>query len=71
MQNSNITSEVEVDIFQQKLLGAKKDLEQCQSEKELTSCSLCDSYLQCDTRRTYVQAVYDSMSKGETGGFEF
>ena len=71
MQNSNILSEVEVDIFQQKLLNAKRELESCQDEKELTSCSLCEAYLQCETRRAYVKAVYDSMNKGETGGFEF
>jgi len=70
MQNSSVT-EIEIDIFKQKLLNAKKNLEMCQSEKALKSCSLCESYLQCDTRRAYVKAVYDSMSKGETGGFEF
>lgn len=71
MQENSVTTEIEVDIFQQKLLRAKEELEKCQIEKSLKSCSQCEHYLQCDTRRTYVNAVYDSMNKGETGGFEF
>jgi len=62
---------VEIDIFQIKLQNAKEQLEKCQDEKALKSCSLCESFLACETRRAYVNAVYDSMNKGETGGFEF
>jgi hypothetical protein len=57
--------------FDIKLDETKITLEACQEQHSLKSCSLCEHYLACDTRRNYVQAVYDSMSKGETGGFEF
>ena len=43
----------------------------CQKEKNHKSCSLCPSYLTCELRDEYVHAVYSSMSKGDTGGFEF
>ncbi|EQB40307.1 hypothetical protein M947_00490 [Sulfurimonas hongkongensis] len=43
----------------------------CQKERTLESCSLCEKYLTCELRHEYINAVYNSMSKGETGGFEF
>jgi len=43
----------------------------CQKDKNLSSCSICEQYLSCDLRTEYVKAVYNSMSKGDTGGFEF
>jgi hypothetical protein len=46
-------------------------LQNCQKEKNHTSCSLCSLYLECELRDEYVKAVYNSMSKGDTGGFEF
>ncbi len=46
-------------------------VQECQKEKNLTSCSKCEHYLECTLRTDYVNAVYNSMSKGETGGFEF
>ena len=46
-------------------------VENCQKERKLKSCSLCEHYLSCELRREYVKAVYNSMSKGDTGGFEF
>jgi hypothetical protein len=46
-------------------------LHTCQKEKNYTSCSLCALYLECELRDEYVKAVYNSMSKGDTGGFEF
>ena len=48
-----------------------KKLQTCQSEKAHTSCSSCEYYLKCELREDYIKAVYNSMSKGETGGFEF
>jgi len=59
------------DEFSKRLEEKKTVLEQCQNEKSLKSCNECDKIIGCETRRNYVQAVYDSMSKGETGGFEF
>lgn len=61
----------ETSVFEEKLDAALAKVQQCQVEKTVKSCSLCEFYIGCDTRRAYVQAVYDSMSKGETGGFEF
>ncbi len=43
----------------------------CQEEKSLQSCSKCEQFLQCTLREDYIKAVYNSMSKGDTGGFEF
>ena len=54
-------------ILDKKLL----ELKACQEDHNVNSCSKCDKYLNCETRQSYVKAVYDSMSKGETGGFEF
>ena len=58
-------------IFVQKLIDSKKELEACQIQKQHESCSVCDEYLECSLRKTYVQHVYGSMSQGQTGGFEF
>ncbi|HEO98930.1 MAG: hypothetical protein JW682_08280 [Campylobacterales bacterium] len=49
----------------------KNALEACQKEKGVQSCLKCDQLLHCEVREAYVKAVYESMSKGETGGFEF
>ncbi|MBL0708778.1 MAG: hypothetical protein JJW00_07025 [Sulfurimonas sp.] len=46
-------------------------LQTCQKEKSLKTCSLCEEYLACELRDDYIKSVYNSMSKGETGGFEF
>ena len=46
-------------------------LQACQKEKNVKSCSKCQLFLTCTLRSEYIGAVYNSMSKGETGGFEF
>lgn len=46
-------------------------LQECQNSKSHNSCSDCESYFSCELRTDYVKAVYNSMSKGDTGGFEF
>ena len=46
-------------------------LQACQQEKEQKSCSECELFFGCELRNEYVKAVYNSMSKGDTGGFEF
>lgn len=46
-------------------------LQNCQKERELKSCSACEFFLKCELRGDYVKSVYNSMSKGDTGGFEF
>lgn len=60
-----------VDSFEAKLQEKTKELKSCQKEKEYTSCMNCDSFISCPIRRSYILAVYESMNKGKSGGFEF
>ena len=59
------------DAFEQRLDAMIEKLQACQVDQKVKSCSMCEKYLACELRKSYVAAVYDSMSKGETGGFEF
>jgi hypothetical protein len=59
------------DIFDQRLTEATGLLQECQRGKYLESCYDCEQCIGCETRARYVRAVYESMSKGETGGFDF
>ncbi len=59
------------DKFQLHLDEMLEKLQTCQVSKGHKSCSLCESYFGCELRDEYVKAVYNSMSKGDTGGFEF
>ncbi len=59
------------DKYQQSLDEKKDLLQKCQKEKNLNSCMKCDKMFECKTREDYVKAVYESMSHGEAGGFEF
>ncbi|NPA73851.1 MAG: hypothetical protein GXO12_03995 [Epsilonproteobacteria bacterium] len=61
----------ELDEFELKLEQKSKILKECQKEKGLDSCLKCDKIIGCETRNEYVKAVYDSMNKGQSGGFEF
>jgi len=53
------------------LNNKKIELEECQKSLHLSSCLKCEKLLDCETRDSYIKAVYDSMSKGQGGGFEF
>jgi len=64
-------SEQNLDEWQTILVQKKIDLEKCQSENQVKSCLQCDKLLDCTVRDSYIKAVYDSMSKGKGGGFEF
>ena len=57
--------------FVKKLEASKQELQACQVKHQLQSCSKCEQYIGCELRKQYVQHVYDSMSQGQTGGFEF
>lgn len=46
-------------------------IKQCQQTLNLTSCTPCEKIIECNTRKEYVKAVYESMNKGAGGGFEF
>ncbi|MDR2081823.1 MAG: hypothetical protein LBP54_08075 [Campylobacteraceae bacterium] len=43
----------------------------CQEKREIKSCFACEKTFECETRKKYVKSVYESMSQGEGGGFEF
>jgi len=53
------------------LVRKKSELKACQAEHQIKSCMKCDKLLDCTVRDAYIKAVYDSMSKGAGGGFEF
>lgn len=59
------------DPFLVKLAQRKEELLTCQTSLQLGSCMACEKIFGCQTRQMYVKAVYESMSKGATGGFEF
>ncbi|MBA1437423.1 MAG: hypothetical protein FAF05_00300 [Epsilonproteobacteria bacterium] len=59
------------DRFELYLDEMLEKLQKCQADKQLESCSKCEQFLECELRGEYVNAVYNSMSKGDTGGFEF
>lgn len=65
------TDVVEMDKFELYLDEMIEKLHKCQKERLSASCSSCELYLDCELRSNYVKAVYNSMSKGDTGGFEF
>ena len=64
-------SEQVLDEWQILLTQKKAELEACQNKKQVSSCLKCEKLLDCEIRDAYIKAVYDSMSKGKGGGFEF
>ena len=59
------------DMFEKKLDNELEKLKSCQQNNALKSCFDCEKLLECATRKSYVSAVYKSMSKGEVSGFDF
>lgn len=66
-----MTEVVEMDEYEIKLEDSLQELNRCQNEHKTASCMDCEKILGCQVRKTYVEAVYNSMSKGQAGGFEF
>jgi len=64
-------STLELDRWEQELEEEITLIEKCQKEHQVSSCMKCEHLLSCETRQRYVAAVYNSMSKGGGGGFEF
>lgn len=60
-----------LDEWEEKLEEALKELNTCQDSKDLNSCKPCSQFFECELRKKYVLAVYESMNKGSDGGFEF
>lgn len=59
------------DSFELELDRQKEILLECQAKNSLTSCFNCPNLFGCEIRKNYVDAVYNSMSKGDSGGFDF
>ncbi len=67
MANINATS----DEFEKKLQEKLDALKECQERHKVKSCLKCEKVIGCQIRKDYVTAVYQSMNKGQGGGFEF
>ena len=61
----------ELDEYEQALEKHFAILQECQSKNSVDSCMKCEKILECEIRDEYIKAVYMSMNKGVTGGFEF
>ena len=59
------------DKWEQSLDEELAKLERCQLDRGLDSCLACLEFDECLIRNSYIKAVYESMSKGKGGGFEF
>jgi hypothetical protein len=61
----------ELDAYELKREEEREKVESCQKERGYHSCLVCPEVIGCELRKKYVVAVYESMSKGAGGGFEF
>ncbi|RDU71956.1 hypothetical protein CQA66_05710 [Helicobacter aurati] len=59
------------DSYTQMLLSSKQELQQCQNQHGFSSCMQCHSIFECQVRTRYVNAVYESMNRGQVGDFDF
>ncbi len=66
-----IKEQKEIDFYKAKLVEETEVLQNCQKQHRVNSCMLCKEVIGCATRKSYVNAVYQSMNKGKGGGFEF
>lgn len=57
--------------FEERLDKMILEVKECQKNKGHVSCMKCEQIIGCELRKQYVQVTYESMSKGEIGGFEF
>ncbi|PAF46023.1 hypothetical protein [Helicobacter sp. 11S02629-2] len=57
--------------FKIALKEEKAKLEECQRQKGLASCLKCEKVFECETRKRYVNSVYESMNNGQGGSFDF
>jgi hypothetical protein len=61
----------QLDEWELKLEVKVKEVDDCQKNMMVDSCLKCNKTFECDLRKSYVLAVYQSMNKGHGGGFEF
>ncbi|AXX84842.1 hypothetical protein [Aliarcobacter skirrowii] len=66
-----MSEEKVLDIWEQRLEDTLQELNSCQNKNGLNSCKPCNEFFDCELRKKYVLAVYESMNKGSSGGFEF
>ena len=64
-------NEIIIDEWDLKLDKMIVELKNCQESNSLKSCTPCSQFFECELRKRYVIAVYESMNKGSGGGFEF
>jgi hypothetical protein len=69
MNTQNI--DVNINEYSLNLKQESEVLLSCQNEKNIDSCFVCEKTFECEKRKKYVKSVYDSMSQGQGGGFEF
>jgi hypothetical protein len=62
---------VQLDKWEELLEVQINIIKECQISKNLNSCTPCEAIIECETRKAYIKAVYESMNKGSGGGFEF
>ncbi len=60
-----------INRYEEELENATKKLKECQESLGFKSCFDCEKLFDCAVRKEYINAVYSSMSKGQSGGFEF
>ncbi len=71
MQSNESNTQTPHDEWDIKLQEKSELLKKCQESHNYTSCISCDKLLDCNIRDAYVTSVYQSMNKGQDGGFEF
>lgn len=64
-------SEKVLDEWELILVEKKEALELHMKQQGIKSEMDCKDFPNCPIQEAYVKAVYDSMSKGKGGGFEF
>lgn len=66
-----MSDEIKKDKFELELEKQAQILKICQTDRQISSCLNCELIFDCKTRKDYVDAAYASMSKGDSGGFDF
>lgn len=62
---------METNKYELALIEATTRLKECQTNKDTNSCFKCLVGLDCSLRIDYVNKVYESMSQGRDGEFNF
>ena len=60
-----------MDRFKEELNIKISKVVKCQKENNINSCLSCEKWEKCSIRKEYVESVYQSMSKGQNGEFDF